>query len=71
MNPAESGPRAELKSFQQTMDELPNAVPSEALSNVSVPFCFICLLHLANEHNLSLEATTDGLGDFRVRQNLK
>jgi condensin complex subunit 2 len=53
------------------MDALPSSVPSEALGNVSVPFCFICLLHLANEHNLSLDADSDRLGDFHVRQNLQ
>lgn len=24
------------------------------VSNVSVPYCFICLLHLANEKNLTI-----------------
>jgi hypothetical protein len=44
---------------------------------ISVPFCFICLLHLANEHNLSLETQhTEGgddkvsLGNFRILQNV-
>jgi condensin complex subunit 2 len=32
------------------------SMPKEMLSDVSVPYCFICLLHLANEHNLDLQA---------------
>ena len=32
------------------------------MKDVSVPFCFICLLHLANEKNLVL--TDDKLGDL-------
>lgn len=31
-----------------------STLPKEMLSEVSVPYCFICLLHLANEHNLEL-----------------
>ncbi|KAG2385827.1 hypothetical protein C9374_002976 [Naegleria lovaniensis] len=34
-------------------------------SEVSVPFCFICMLHLCNEQNLELEGTPD-FSDFKV-----
>jgi condensin complex subunit 2 len=29
-------------------------MPREELADVSTPYCFICLLHLANEHSLRL-----------------
>jgi len=28
--------------------------PKEGLNDVSIPYCFICLLHLANENNLTI-----------------
>ncbi len=36
-------------------------LPKEALQSVSVPFCFICLLHLANEKDLLLQPTGPGV----------
>jgi len=43
------------KSFQDILYNIPNLVSSETLQNISVPYCFICLLHLANEKSLVLE----------------
>ena len=72
---------SELCSFQSTMTALTASLPADALPNISVSFCFICLLHLANEQDLALAhgdadgATASGgvgaLGDFRVLQNAK
>jgi hypothetical protein len=42
----------EATSFQKAISEL--ALPASVAKNVSVPFCFICLLHLANEKSLTL-----------------
>jgi hypothetical protein len=64
------------------MTALTASLPADALPNISVSFCFICLLHLANEQDLALAhgdadgATATGggvgpLGDFRVLQNAK
>ncbi len=36
-------------------------LPNQALSSISVPFCFICLLHLANEKDLLLQPTGPGV----------
>jgi hypothetical protein len=38
------------------------------MADVSVPFCFICLLHLANEHNLMLENPGGALNRLNIRQ---
>lgn len=47
-------------SFQETVAHMAPRMPS----NVTVPFYFICALHLANEHGLALES--QGMGDFVI-----
>jgi len=32
--------------------------PQQALADISTSFCFICLLHLANEKGLKIEGNT-------------
>jgi condensin complex subunit 2 len=65
-----SNTKQPLRSFQQTMNNLKDELPEDELPSVSVPFCFICLLHLCNEQNLGLVADPTGnLGDFQVVQN--
>ena len=52
-----------VQGFQSVIGGVNEHVPvekKEMLKDVSVPFCFICLLHLANEKNLVL--TDDKLG---------
>ena len=46
-------------SFSNLINNLSKSYPSEALADVSVPYCFICLLHLANENNLEIKPTAD------------
>lgn len=48
-------------SFKDTVKELES---SQSQGDVSLPFYFICLLHLANEKGLVLESTS--LEDFRI-----
>jgi hypothetical protein len=54
--------------FSSVIHTLPALYPEHRLRELSVPFCFICLLHLANEKNLAIDGSGD-LGDLRVRQN--
>lgn len=52
--------------FTQLITDLPTTdFPKDMLKEVSVPYCFICLLHLANEHNLELSTDTQD-GDLKV-----
>ncbi len=37
-------------------------MPAALAKDVSVPFYFICILHLANEHDLSLVPEADPFG---------
>jgi condensin complex subunit 2 len=57
----------EEKSFHEVMEQLPNIVDDSTLREVSVPYCFVCLLHLANENHLQLDGTAD-LNDLIVKQ---
>lgn len=57
------------KTFTSIISKLPDSYNSEKdtpeLGDITIPYCFICLLHLANEHSLQLEG--DGLiGDLRI-----
>jgi condensin complex subunit 2 len=49
-------------SFQDTVKQMQG---TQKQSDVTLPFYFICLLHLANEKGLALEST--GLEDFIIR----
>lgn len=41
-------------SFQKVVQEVNDGIPENSSGSASIPFCFVCLLHLANEHNLQL-----------------
>lgn len=61
-NEPKKQPAADIPgSFQTVISGLDKTLPSKALSAVSVPFCFICLLHLANEKELELSAPNNAL----------
>ena len=48
-------------SFQDAVREMEE---QKTQADVTLPFYFICMLHLANEHGLRLES--QGLEDFTV-----
>ncbi|ORX34460.1 condensin complex subunit 2/barren [Kockovaella imperatae] len=49
------------KTFDGIIQDLRTTYPSEKMSEISTSFCFICLLHLANEEGLRIEtARFDG-----------
>lgn len=41
--------------FSSVVKSLSSVYEPKKFQDLSVPFCFICLLHLANEHNLEIE----------------
>lgn len=45
--------------FTKIMRGLERVYPEKKMRDISVPFCFICLLHLANEKNLKIENAGD------------
>lgn len=51
----------ESKQFDGVIQSLRQAYPQDKMSEISTSFCFICLLHLANEEGLRIEtARFDG-----------
>ncbi|KAF9404665.1 hypothetical protein BGZ94_004016 [Podila epigama] len=53
--------------FTEVIGGLSKLYPEQKLRDISVPFCFISLLHLANEKNLAIVGTED-LGDLIITQ---
>nr|ODO04303.1 hypothetical protein L204_00661 [Cryptococcus depauperatus CBS 7855] len=54
-------PTAQVKTFNTVIQSLRSIYPAPKMSEISTSFCFICLLHLANEEGLKIEtARTDG-----------
>ncbi|CAM6087382.1 unnamed protein product [Calypogeia fissa] len=53
-------------SFQEVLQHFPEDCPAAAPEDISVHLCFICLLHLANEHCLRIDdcSTMDDLRIF-------
>ncbi|KAG5647899.1 hypothetical protein DXG03_007823 [Asterophora parasitica] len=47
--------------FSQVISGLQKSYPRDKMEEISTSFCFICLLHLANEQGLKLESTADGI----------
>lgn len=54
--------------FQNLLNALPEDCAAAEREDISVQLCFICLLHLANEHNLRIQdcPTMDDLKIFQV-----
>ncbi|KAF8075066.1 condensin complex subunit 2/barren [Lyophyllum atratum] len=51
----------EARVFSQVISGLQTSYPRDKMEEISTSFCFICLLHLANEQGLKLESTADGV----------
>ena len=50
----------EAKQFTSVIAGLRRSYPKEKMDEISTSFCFICLLHLANERGLKIEPEDDG-----------
>lgn len=46
----------EARPFRSVISGLQKSYPKEKMEEISTSFCFICLLHLANEQGLKLES---------------
>jgi len=49
----------EARKFDEVIVGLQRSYPEDKLAEISTSFCFICLLHLANERGLKLETGDD------------
>lgn len=54
--------------FTSVMNELQQVYPKQAMADISTSYCFICLLHLANEKGLQL-SNEPGLMELRIQQD--
>lgn len=50
------------------MNNLQAVYPKPVMDDISTSFCFICLLHLANEKGLTIEKTND-LSELEIRKD--
>ncbi|KAL7268047.1 hypothetical protein RUND412_009345 [Rhizina undulata] len=61
----EGGPR----KFTEIMNNLQQVYPKNILADISTSYCFICLLHLANEKGLVLKSN-DQLTELSIEKDL-
>ncbi|MCJ1395905.1 hypothetical protein MMC18_008791 [Xylographa bjoerkii] len=54
--------------FTSVMNSLQTVYPKRAMADISTSYCFICLLHLANEKGLTL-GNEDGLEELSIRKD--
>lgn len=55
------------KSFTHIVSELDDCYAEKQRKDISVAFCFICVLHLANENNLQIKA--EGMKELVISSN--
>ena len=67
-SPAEASNVPSELSFHRVVAAIGPSNPAGRLSDISVHLCFICLLHLANEHGLKIRdvPSLDGLAVSQV-----
>ncbi|KAJ7089676.1 condensin complex subunit 2/barren [Mycena belliarum] len=61
VDPGEATPTdpSEGRVFSSVISGLQKSYPRDKMEEISTSFCFICLLHLANEQGLKLESTVN------------
>ncbi|KAI9841465.1 MAG: hypothetical protein M1837_000683 [Sclerophora amabilis] len=68
--PTEPVPKTEdgTLKFTTVMNNLQAVYPKQAMADISTSYCFICLLHLANEKGLQI-ANQEGLMELNIRRD--
>ena len=54
--------------FTSVMNNLQEAYPRQTMDDISTSYCFICLLHLANEKGLTID-NEPGLEELSIRKD--
>lgn len=54
--------------FTDVMNDLSRVYPKAVMADISTSYCFICVLHLANEKGLVIEKT-EGLEELVIRKD--
>jgi condensin complex subunit 2 len=55
-------------NFTDVVNGLKSVYPEKAMADLSTSFCFICVLHLANEKGLVIN-NTDGFENLTIRKD--
>lgn len=55
-------------TFTQVVNNLQTVYPEKAMADISTSYCFICLLHLANEKGLVID-NQEGLENLTIRRD--
>ncbi|KAL8675319.1 MAG: hypothetical protein Q9168_000276 [Polycauliona sp. 1 TL-2023] len=55
--------------FTSVVNDLQRVYPKQAMADISTSYCFICLLHLANEKGLSL-GNEPGLAELTIQRDV-
>lgn len=55
-------------NFTQVMNGLQSVYPKTAMNDISTSYCFICLLHLANEKGLVIDKS-ENLDELKIRKD--
>jgi condensin complex subunit 2 len=65
-----AGPAKEepMLKFTDVMNNLQKVYPKTVMDDISTSYCFICVLHLANEKGLVIEKTED-LTELEIRKD--
>lgn len=61
---------AEGRVFTSVISGLQKTYPKDKMDEISTSFCFICLLHLANERGLKLETEDNRGGNFEQAERM-
>jgi condensin complex subunit 2 len=67
--PAKEQSQAEPLKFTSVMNSLQGVYPKQAMDDISTSFCFICLLHLANEKGLTI-GNEEGLEELNISRDM-
>ena len=54
--------------FTSVMNNLQQIYPKQAMDDISTSYCFICLLHLANEKGLTID-NEPGLEELNIKRD--
>lgn len=55
-------------NFKEVMTSLKTVYPKQQMDDISTSYCFICVLHLANEKGLVIE-NVDNFEDLTIRKD--
>lgn len=58
----------ETLQFTTVMQNLQTVYPKQVMNDISTSYCFICLLHLANEKGLVIDKK-EGLMELDIRKD--